>query len=762
MNKRIISVFLAAAMSFSMTAQVFAEPDGAAKNVTTEQNSGADTGSGGGGQSGQQITADKTVAYGDEAFGLSDIFGDKKLVSSNEDVLKIDKDNKVNIISLGSAYVYAENEEETKYTIKVEARTVEAENIGIWNKKYDGTTAAQIIGSAYGVKNALDGDDVYVDASTATAEFENSDAGENKKVTVSGIRLAGADAANYKINAEAESKANISEELTAATVAASIESLYLPKGSKKLEIPSLDGFDISIYSSDTEEVIAKDGSVTAYAEDKTVKLVLEVTEKTVAPSATPSSEEINKPIQLAEQTGDAVILPMLGTDKPAELENTADTAKTKEISVTVFAAATADITCKAENGSVTGTGSYAMGDEAELTATADDEYIFEGWYLGGKLVGRENPYKFNVTHSAEYTAKFIKKNSKTVYITTEYTGLATEITGGGEYYFGDTVTLTAVNEKYFRYWAVDGVKVSEKAQYSFAAVEDVTVTAVMYTSSGGGSLNYKYKYQTVNFETNGGTPMSSVKVARNTVMKMPEDPTRTGYRFDGWYSDEALTKKYTFRERVLEDMTLYAAWTKISYSGGSNETKDVPYTDVSEKDWYYDAVKYMYRNEIMAGMTKTSFEPNTTLTRAMFVTVLYRASGEKYTGGKLPFIDVGRDMWYSEAVGWAVANGIVSGYSDTIFAPDDTVTREQMAAMIYRFAKYRGYDMSGSASISAFSDANEVSDWALAAVKWAVDLEILSGMSDTRLAPQGTATRAQCASMIKRCMENLDFMKTEE
>lgn len=742
MNKRIISIFLAAAMSFSMTAQVFAELDETIGEVAVGQNSGGSSGGGGSTAAAVNTPAvDKNVAYGDAAFDLSDIFGDKKLVSSDEAVLKIDEDNKVNALSVGNAYIYAENEEETKYTIKVEARAVEAENIEIWNKKYDGTTAAKIIGSAYAVKNAIDGDDVYVDTSAATAEFENADAGENKKVTVSGLKLSGKAAANYTLEAQAESAADILDEMTEQTAADSIKTIYLPRGSKTLTLPALDGFDLAIASSDNEAVISKNGRVTTYNEDKTVNIVLSVTKAEEAPS--PS------------------IAPVA---EGGEASDTESGAKTAPIAVTVFAADSAEISCNAENGSVTGEGNYAMGAEARLEATAAEGYIFEGWYIGDELIGRENPYTFKVTHSVEFTAKFIPKNSRKVIVTAEYTGLATEITGAGEYYFGDTVTLAVTNEKYFRYWAVNGVKVSEKKEYSFAAVEDVTVTAVMYTSSNGGSLNYNYKYQTVSFETNGGQPMSSVKVARNTVMKAPDDPIRVGYRFVGWYSDEALTKKYTFRDRVLEDMTLYAAWTKASVADGDTgyETKDVPYTDVSERDWYYEAVKYMYRNEIMSGMTDTRFEPDTTLTRAMFVTVLYRASGEKYTGGKLPFIDVGRDMWYSEAVGWAVANGIVSGYSDTIFAPDDTVTREQMAAMIYRFAKYRGYDMSGSASISAFSDADEVSDWALAAVKWAVDLEILSGMSDTRLAPQGSATRAQCASMIKRCMENLDFMKTEE
>ena len=795
MKKKIISAILASAMILSLCAQGFAEVEQTQVDTKIEKiTSTGDGASSGGGASGgsassggsvsgeTKLEADKTVTYGSEGFDLAEVFGEAKLISSNENVLTIDKNNKVIPVGVGNAYVYAENEDK-KYTVTVEPAAVEAGEISVWSKAHDGTTDAKFVADTYSVKSALAGDEVYIDTKNAKAEFESADVGTGIKVSISGLELSGADAGTYALASDtAETTADIADELTAAMAAGSIKEILQPRGDKKLNLPTLDGFDIQIASTGDKNVITTDGDVMAYGVDKTVDVVLEVTKQPApAPSVEPSepaatdepsapapSDDANK----AEDNTDAEDK----ADTPTEEETPAvqsialladdDSAKTKSISVTVLAVETADITVAAEHGTVTGEGSYQMGDDVELTATADEGYVFEGWYAADEFIGRDNPWQFKAERVMNLKANFISKDSKKVTVTTQYRGRTAEIKGGGEFSFGDTVTLSLEDSTYFRYWEVDGAKVSEKAEYAFTATEDVTVTAVML-STGGGSLDYNYTYHTVNFETNGGNAMSSVKVARNTVMKMPEDPVRTGYRFTGWYSDEKLTKKYTFRDRVLEDMTLYAAWAKNSNSGSGNSggtvtNKDVPYTDVSEKDWYYDAVKYMYQCEIMKGMSDTRFEPNTTLTRAMFVTVLYRAAGSETAQTRTSFKDVGQDMWYTKAVAWAVANGIAAGYSDSVFAPDDLVTREQMAAMIYRYAKYRGYDMSGSASISGFADAGDVSEWALAAVKWAVDVEIISGMSESTLVPGGTATRAQCASMIKRCIDNLDFMKVEE
>ncbi len=177
------------------------------------------------------------------------------------------------------------------------------------------------------------------------------------------------------------------------------------------------------------------------------------------------------------------------------------------------------------------------------------------------------------------------------------------------------------------------------------------------------------------------------------------------------------------------------------------------FPDIKETDWYYDSVKYVYENNLMQG-TDNGFEPNSKMTRAMLVTVLWRIAGPGDIGSH-SFSDVSADMWYSDAVGWAASNGIVSGVSETEFAPNDLLSREQMALIIFLFAKSEGYDITKSETISHFSDADEVSSWALDAVEWANGISLITGTSDTTLSPKETATRAQVASILMRFCENV-------
>ncbi|MBQ7793985.1 MAG: S-layer homology domain-containing protein [Clostridia bacterium] len=219
-----------------------------------------------------------------------------------------------------------------------------------------------------------------------------------------------------------------------------------------------------------------------------------------------------------------------------------------------------------------------------------------------------------------------------------------------------------------------------------------------------------------------------------------------------------MKNKYTFTERVLADLTLYAGWEKTAVS----EEEILPFTDVKSSAWYYNAVEYVYNNKLMQGMTKTTFEPETTLTRAMFVTILHRAKGTPEAGEKSDFADVADGAWYKDAVDWALEEGIAVGYDEETFAPNDTITREQMASMLFRYVKKAGYDMSGSADLSEFTDKEKISDWALEAVKWAIDNGIINGMTADEIAPQGIATRAQCAQILMQARKNLNLMGSDE
>ena len=165
-------------------------------------------------------------------------------------------------------------------------------------------------------------------------------------------------------------------------------------------------------------------------------------------------------------------------------------------------------------------------------------------------------------------------------------------------------------------------------------------------------------------------------------------------------------------------------------------------------------MQYVYENGLMQG-TDNGFAPDSNMTRAMLVTVLYRLDGAQAREDDCRFTDVAEGEWYADAVAWADANGIVVGISDTLFAPNENITREQMAAVIYRYAKFKGYDVSDEAELSAFADTDAISDWALDALAWANAKELVKGTTDTTVSPKDTATRAQVAAILMRFCENI-------
>ena len=174
------------------------------------------------------------------------------------------------------------------------------------------------------------------------------------------------------------------------------------------------------------------------------------------------------------------------------------------------------------------------------------------------------------------------------------------------------------------------------------------------------------------------------------------------------------------------------------------------YWDVWSDDWFRDAVSYVSDNGLMTGVGGSCFDPQGSVTRAMTVTVVYRMAGSPPVSGACPFEDVAAGSWYERAVAWAASQGIVSGYSDTVFGPADPISREQLAAVFYRYAGYCGFDVSDAADISGFADAEEVHDWAYAALSWANAAGLINGMGENLLAPQGRSTRAQAAAILMR------------
>ena len=180
----------------------------------------------------------------------------------------------------------------------------------------------------------------------------------------------------------------------------------------------------------------------------------------------------------------------------------------------------------------------------------------------------------------------------------------------------------------------------------------------------------------------------------------------------------------------------------------------LPFTDVKESDWFYDAVVYAYINELFNGTSATTFSPNDTMTRSMLVTVLWRMEGAPTVNSTNPFTDVAAGTWYADAVVWANDAGIVNGTSATTFDPDGSVTREQIAAILYRYAKTKGWDISGASSLGTFLDGAQVSDWATRAMEWTYAEGLITGKNGGRLDPQGQASRAEVATILMRLLES--------
>lgn len=355
--------------------------------------------------------------------------------------------------------------------------------------------------------------------------------------------------------------------------------------------------------------------------------------------------------------------------------------------------------------------------------------------------------------------------------------------------------------------------------------ERVTIPPEGGTLQPGGDVEYTV---TVTFDSQGGSQVPSQDITVGEPVSQPDDPTRTGYRFLGWYTAATGGAHWDFTQPVTGDQTLYAQWAylppanpnyKITIGDTENgtvtvnptaakegttvtitpvpdagyqvgtvsvtdrfgqavavdqqadgtytfvmpdgqvtvevtflqgEAPDLPFSDVTESDWFYDAVTYAYENGLMDGVGAGLFAPNSETTRAQLVTILYRLSGQPAPSGDSGFSDVETGTWYTDAVAWAAQNGIVNGVSDTQFVPGDDITREQLAVILYRYATYQGYDVSQRADLSGFVDAGTISTYAQEALSWANAQGLVLGFEDDSLRPQGTATRAQIAAVLMR------------
>ena len=314
-------------------------------------------------------------------------------------------------------------------------------------------------------------------------------------------------------------------------------------------------------------------------------------------------------------------------------------------------------------------------------------------------------------------------------------------------------------ENYFKWLGSDGNLYAPGESVS----ADVTKLTAKFaggssgSGGGGGSRKPSVTYYTLHFETNGGSAITDMREANNTRISLTKYvPTRHGYTFIGWYSDHNLTNQVS-EVSLTKNMTVYAGWR-------ADENPDIvvnPFTDVSEKDWFYNDAMFVYKNGLMLGTSKTLFSPHGTVTRGMMATILWRMEGSLAPKGENSFTDVEAGRWYADAITWAAENGIFAGYSMDKFGPDDPITREQLTAIFYRYADYKGYKLTVTGNLDKFEDADKITDYAKTVMQWAVGNGLIKGKSETLLDPQGTATRAEISAMLHRFIEKAKPMQAD-
>ena len=413
------------------------------------------------------------------------------------------------------------------------------------------------------------------------------------------------------------------------------------------------------------------------------------------------------------------------TIRPAKLHDNAETNAYKDEDLYTAGSYDAKITSQGAGG-VYNVAITAQQLREHTNAEKDKRY-----WVGFDLEAPEGVTKFKYAFDATISETAKEENVET--LPGNKTGVA--------FYFKDKTAKTVTVQ-----WVAEGE--GDDATTYEPITFSVDLSGVAYyqapshggSGSSGGSASTTY---TLTFETNGGSAISKVTKNKGTTIDLAQyAPTKSGATFEGWYADKGLTKKIT-SVKLDANTTVYAKWTEAPVSG-------LPFGDVKSADWFYNDVKYVYEKGMMAGTAADVFAPNATTTRAMIVTILYRLEGSPAVTGTSAFVDVPAGQWYTDAVNWAAANQIVKGTSATTFAPNDSITREQMAAILYRYAQYKGYDVTKQADLSGYSDNGQVSAYAKDALAWANAAKLINGVTNTTLAPQGNATRAQVSAILHR------------
>lgn len=352
--------------------------------------------------------------------------------------------------------------------------------------------------------------------------------------------------------------------------------------------------------------------------------------------------------------------------------------------------------------------------------------------------GENNTYTVTLPYGTDVTA------GSFVIVTSDAGATVGALTHDGNVW---TFTVTAEDGVTSKTYTVT-VSFTEAPKSNDAGVSSITVAGFKAVAGANNSYTVTVPYGTV---VKTGSFVIVTRHPRATVSALTN--TRNIWSFTVTAEDGVTTAVYTVTVNTAALPEPITPGVDNKKPASKPEVK-LPFTDVSTSDWFYDDVAFVYENGLFSGTDSRSFSPNASMTRAMLVTVLYRLEGEPTVTGRSSFTDVRSGAYYEKAVIWAAANGIVTGTDSTSFSPDAKVTREQLAAILYRYAQYRKLDTDASAKLNSFTDADSVSAYASEALGWAVSEGLINGASG-KLMPKGDATRAQVAAILHRFVKNV-------
>lgn len=634
-------------------------------------------------------------------------------------------------------------------TATINPKPVTITGVTAEDKTYDGKTTATIanLGTINGI---ISGETVTIKAGTGT--FASADVGTGITVTFSGFSLTGTDSGNYTLSAQpADTTADIAKGTYTGTPNTVNVNILINQSAAQTGSVSLDQFFQAVPAgaaitgvTSTNDNVIDDTVISEDGKEITYTSKANLTTEDAKDTYTVTIETKNY------NDIEATLIFTTIAKTPVNISGVSVTGagKTYDGRAVSYAGTPVAKTNDGTEVTVTGTYSYVWqtADGTALSAAPKDAGSYklvitlnDTAYLGSAEVSFTIS-KAQVTITANdaeaYTGSDMPKLSYTV------TGLAS----GESLAVEPTLSCAADMRKAGSYEIeVSGAAVPDTGNY----VEAITYVSGVLTVKDR-PINIGPVYDITVLESAHGTVKASLgNASEGSTIRLTVTP-------DEGYSLYSITVRaengklidvsksggvYSFK------MPASAVTVQASFVKG---TAKLPFNDVSENNWFYDAVMYAYSNGIMNGLDTNVFGPNETTTRAMLVTMLYRAAGEPAVRGTNTFRDVAANTWYTDAIIWASTNGIVTGVDDGLFNPNGAITREQLATILYRYAKYVGDDVSASASLAGFTDAGSISDYAKDAMSWAVAAGLFEGRDNGKLEPTGTATRAEIATVFMR------------